>query len=149
MIKDKNDGQKIAEELNKVIEDIWIEMEKQEKALGNFELNNQQHVLLTLIIRNPLLSPGELAEKMEISRSAVSQQLLKLERKNYITKIQDTHDKRVYSIGLGEQGHLYKRELDAFYQKFYDQYYSRLTAEELSEMLLTFQKLKKLMVSSV
>ncbi|EHL07518.1 hypothetical protein HMPREF0322_01869 [Desulfitobacterium hafniense DP7] len=55
----------------------------------------------------------------------------------------------MYSIGLGEQRHRYKKELESSYQKFYDKYYSKLTAEELSDMLSAFQKLKKLMIPSV
>lgn len=76
----------IAEQINKTIEDIWITLEKSERKITSFKLNNQQHVLLTLIIRHPSSSPTELAEKMDITKSAISQQLTKLEKEEYITK---------------------------------------------------------------
>ncbi|MEA4923731.1 MAG: MarR family transcriptional regulator [Syntrophomonadaceae bacterium] len=141
MIDDKS----LAEQINKIIEDIWIQIERQERKIVNFKLNTQQYVLLNLIIGYPLSSPSELAKKMEISKSAISQQLLKLESEHFITKIQDPDDKRAYSIGLGEKGLNYKKELDSFFQHFFDKYYSQFSHEELTNMLLIFQKLKRLL----
>ena len=78
----------VAEQINQTIEDIWIMLEKMERAYTNFALNNQQYVLLTLVMRHPSCSPSELADKMAITKSAVSQQLTKLEQDGYIMKRQ-------------------------------------------------------------
>ncbi|WP_435172090.1 MarR family winged helix-turn-helix transcriptional regulator [Paenibacillus glycanilyticus] len=139
------ENKKIAEQINKTIEDIWMLMEKSERKITDFGLNNQQHVMLSLIIRHPFPSPTELAEKMEITKSAVSQQLKKLERDGYIKKIQDAHDKRVFSIGLGEKGIIYKKELDTFNEQILKEYTSKLSFEELSNMLSSFQKFQELL----
>ncbi|MFD2210289.1 MarR family winged helix-turn-helix transcriptional regulator [Virgibacillus halophilus] len=141
IVRNKN----IAEQINRTIEDIWIVLEKKERAYTNIKLNNQQYVLLTLIIRHPFSSPTELAEKMEITKSAVSQQLSKLEREGYISKVQDAHDKRAFSIGLGKKGLIYKKELETFNQQILDEYTSKLSFEELSNMLSSFQKLHELL----
>jgi len=50
--------------------------------------------LLTLIIRHPSSTPSELAEKMKITKSAISQQLVKLEMEGYIYRKQHSEDKR-------------------------------------------------------
>lgn len=135
----------IAERINHTIEDIWIVLEKKERAYTNFKLNNQQYVLLTQIIRHPLSSPTELAEIMDITKSAVSQQLTKLEAEGYIRKRQHEDDKRAYSIELGEKGQLYQQEMEAFHQEIADKYQASLSASELENMLSTLQKLRELL----
>lgn len=140
-MKNKN----IAEQINQTIEDIWIIFEKKERDYTNFKLNNQQHVLLTLIIRHPFSSPTELAEKMEITKSAVSQQLAKLEKEGYIIRKQHTEDKCTFSIELGEKGLHYKKEMEAFNEQVSDKYHANLSPVELTNMLSALQKLRELL----
>ncbi|KPN95999.1 MarR family winged helix-turn-helix transcriptional regulator [Lysinibacillus sp. ZYM-1] len=134
----------VVEQINQTIEDIWIILEKMERNYTNFSLNNQQYVLLTFVIRHPSSSPSELAEKMAITKSAVSQQIAKLEKDGYIIKRQHVEDKRGFSIELGEKGWLYKQEVEAFNQQISEKYQANLTPEELANMLGTLQKLKKI-----
>ncbi|MBX8945314.1 MULTISPECIES: MarR family winged helix-turn-helix transcriptional regulator [Lysinibacillus] len=135
----------VAEQINQTIEDIWIMLEKMERAYTNFSLNNQQYVLLTLVMRHPSCSPSELADKMAITKSAVSQQLTKLEQDGYIVKRQHEEDKRAFSVELGEKGLLYKQKVDAFSQQITEKYQTNLTTEELAEMLATLEKMKKIL----
>lgn len=135
----------VAEQINQTIEDIWIMLEKMERAYTNFALNNQQYVLLTLVMRHPSCSPSELADKMAITKSAVSQQLTKLEQDGYIIKMQHEEDKRAFSVELGEKGLLYKQEVEAFNQQITEKYHAHLTTEELAEMLATLEKMKKIL----
>lgn len=135
----------IAEQINKTIEDIWISLEKEERNFSNCILNNQQHVLLTLIIRNPNSSPSELANKMEITKSAVSQQLAKLEKEGYITKVQHSDDKRAFSIVLEEKGAIYKKDLELFYQQMLNKYLSKFSSKELLDMLTSLQKFQEIL----
>ncbi len=81
-------------------------------------INDQQYVLLNLIIRRPFTSPTELAEKMGITKSAVSQQLAKLKKEDYITRKQHVEDKRTFSIELGEKGCFIKKKWKLFINKF-------------------------------
>ncbi|WP_155593878.1 MarR family winged helix-turn-helix transcriptional regulator [Lysinibacillus cavernae] len=136
----------VSEQINQTIEDIWIILEKMERAYTKFPLNNQQHVLLTLVIRHPSSSPSELAEKMAITKSAVSQQLAKLEKEGYITKLQHEEDKRAFSIELGEKGWLYKQEVEAFNQQITEKYHANLSTKELEDVFGTLQKLKNILV---
>ncbi|UNT55880.1 MULTISPECIES: MarR family winged helix-turn-helix transcriptional regulator [Lysinibacillus] len=135
----------VAEQINQTIEDIWIMLEKMERAYTNFSLNNQQYVLLTLVMRHPSCSPSELADKMAITKSAVSQQLTKLEQDGFIVKRQQEEDKRAFSVELGEKGLLYRQKVDAFNQQITEKYQANLTTEELAEMLATLEKMKKIL----
>lgn len=51
---------------------------------------------------------------MNITKSAISQQLVKLEAEGYIIRKQNVEDKRTFSVELGEKGLLYKKECDVF-----------------------------------
>ena len=133
----------VAEQINQTIEDICIVLEKMERDYTKFNLNNQQAVLLALVIRHPSISPSEIAEKMTITKSAVSQQIAKLEKDGYIIKKQHAKDKRGFSIELGEKGLLYKQESEAFNQVITEKYQAQLSDEDLANVLEALEKLKK------
>src|SRR5690625_7785350 len=65
--------------INELIEDIYMLFEKKERSYMTHRLNNQQHILLTLLMRESNLSPSDLAESLDITKSAISQQLKILE----------------------------------------------------------------------
>lgn len=135
----------IAEQINRTIEDIWITLEKKEGICTNSKLSNQQCVLLTLVIRHPSSSPTELAEKMNITKSAVSQQLAKLENEGYVIRKQYVEDKRSYTIELGKKGYLYKKEIEAFNRKISKKYHANLSLIELTNMLSALSKLQEVL----
>ncbi len=131
----------VVKKINETIENIWITFELKEGVYTTHKLNNQQYVLLTLIIRHPSLSPTELAEKMSVTKSAVSQQLAKLEREDYIVRKQSMEDKRSYTIELGGKGLHYKKEMEAFNHKLFEQYNANLSNLELEDISSALEKL--------
>ncbi|RJX37485.1 MarR family transcriptional regulator [Paenibacillus pinisoli] len=141
-------NENLPEEINQTLEELWLLLETKERDYLNFQLNNQQYSLLTLIIRHPSSTPTELAEKMKITKSAVSQQLVKLELEGYIYRKQHSEDKRTFSVELGEKGLLYKNEMDRFMQQISEKYYAILTPDELTNLLSALQKLTKVMDKS-
>lgn len=136
-------NENLPEEINQTLEELWLLIEAKERSYTNFQLNNQQYSLLTLIIRHPSSTPTELAEKMNITKSAISQQLVKLEVENYIYRKQHSEDKRIISVELGEKGLRYKKEMDRFMQQVSEKYYASLSPEELTNFLSALQKLTK------
>ncbi len=82
---------------------------------------------------------------MEITKSAVSQQLAKLETEGYIMKKQSAEDKRAFSIELGEKGLLYKKEIEKFNEQLVRIYNEKLTPVEMTNILSALQKLQQLM----
>lgn len=137
--------EEIAEQINLTLENIWILFGKQEREMTDFQLTNQQHVLLTLIIRNMSVTPTELAEKLDITKSAVSQMLKKLEEEGFIVRKQHPKDKRAVILELGKKGLIYRAEVRLFNKKMVEKYYSKLSPEELLQMLHSFQKYEELM----
>lgn len=137
----------VAEQINQTIEDIWMILGKKERAYTNFHLNNQQHVLLTLIMRNPQSTTTNLARKMEVTNSAASQHLAKLEREGYITRKQHPGDKRTYSIILAEKGLQYKKEMENFHRHISETYHKNLSFPELTNVLNALQNLQNALES--
>jgi len=117
--------------------------EKKERSYMTHRLNNQQHILLTLLMRESNLSPSDLAESLDITKSAISQQLKILEDKKYIVRKQDKTDKRVVTIKLAENGRRYQEEMKQFYENVNQTYETHLTKEELKEMYNSLDNLRK------
>lgn len=134
----------ITEQINHTIEDIWILYEQKEKEYANFNLNNQQYVILTLIMRNTKITPSALAKKISVTKSAVSQQLAKLEEENYIIRKRHKEDKRTFTIELAEKGRLFEKQMESFNIQLSQKYHEHLSSDELHNMLTSLQKLKKI-----
>lgn len=135
----------VASKINQTIEDIWMILERKERAHTNFKLNHQQYVLLTLIIRYPSSSPTDLADKMDISKSAVSQQLAKLEKDRLIIRKRLAEDKRTFEVELAEEGMCYKQGMEAFNQQVAEKYQANLSPTELARMLAELTKLREVL----
>lgn len=135
----------VAEQINETLEELWFIIEQKERTYTHFNLSNQQYTILTLIIRTQGCSPTELADKMGITKSAISQQLTKLEADHFIKKIQSPGDKRSFIIALADNGLRYEREMAHFKQQIAAKYKEHLSEEELEGMLRSFQKLQRLL----
>lgn len=135
----------VAEQVNQLIEDIWIGLEKSGQQFTHFPLTNQQHMLLTLIIRHPDITPKELAVQMDVSKSTVSQQITKLIHGNYLIRAKGKEDKRSLTLRLAVKGIIYKQTLAAYYQQLSTIYTSNLTSQELADIVSSLQKLRQLL----
>ena len=76
---------------------------------------------------------------MNVTKSAISQQLVKLEKDGYIFRRQHAEDKRAFSVELGEKGLLYKQEMDAYMEQVSEKYYASLSPEELTNLYQHFK----------
>lgn len=70
---------------------------------GEKLLMREVHVLIKIGF-DGIDNVSELANKMGVTNGAVSQYLSKLEKKGFINRIQDTNDKRQFSVVLTEKG---------------------------------------------
>ncbi|AYU55549.1 MarR family transcriptional regulator [Staphylococcus debuckii] len=144
-LKESLSFKELTKAINKIGEDLYIHFEKEERKYQNFDLNNQQYVILTLIIQNPEYKPSEIAKIMNISKSAISQQLVKLESKGFIKRYRHEEDKRSYGIKLSEKGQLYKNEIERYYDSVYQRYKEQFSYEELVEIYQAVSKLKQVL----
>lgn len=141
---DKQDTNQIIQNIDHLFEEMLLKYEQQERSYKNYDLNNQQHVILSLVINHPSYTTSDIAQKMQISKSAISQQLHKLEDKKYIYRYQHQEDKRSYGIGLAENGLKYKQDNDQYYKVMTQKYLDNYSLEELREIQITLEKLFKI-----
>jgi len=66
---------------------------------------------------NKALKPTELAKKMGVTLPAISHQINTLEKKGYITRVPDVHDKRISFVKLTEKGEQLNDELNEKFLK--------------------------------
>lgn len=144
-LKESLSFKELTRAINKIGEDLYIHFEKEERKYQNFDLNNQQYVILTLIIQNPEYKPSEIAKIMNISKSAISQQLVKLESKGFIKRYRLEEDKRSYGIKLNEKGQQYKKEMEKYYDSVYQRYKQQFSYDELVEIYQAVSKLKQVL----
>lgn len=114
--------------LQYLFEEFWKNLAEEEDRFKKYGLSSTVEVLLTTVIRLEHPTSTEVAEKLDISKSAVSQMVSKLEEDSFLKKYADKSDKRVHRITLGEKGKAYAKDLER-----YDDYFFRLLSESLNE----------------
>lgn len=131
----------IVNDINNISEKLYVISEKEERNFHIHNLNNQQQVILNLIINHPDFLPSDIAKTMNISKSAISQQLYKLEESGYIEKYKLESDKRLVRISLKEKGIEYKQQSEKYYEELLNKYKSQLSLKEVTDIRDSLEKL--------
>lgn len=131
----------VVNDINNISEKLYVISEKEERNFHIHNLNNQQQVILNLIINHPDFSPSDIAKSMNISKSAISQQLYKLEESGYIEKYKLESDKRLIRISLKEKGIEYKQQSEKYYEELLNKYKSQLSLKEVTDIRDSLEKL--------
>lgn len=139
-------NQSLIDEIQRVSEEVVELFQKKQRGYTHYELNNQQFVLLSLLIKNNSLSPIELAAEMKISKSAVSQLLLKLENEGFVIRKKYKNDNRSVTVELDEKGKIYKEEMEEFEKEILKKYYDGFTVTELENMLELIKKSRDILL---
>lgn len=63
-----------------------------------YDLTRGQHAFLTRIIENPGISQEELSYMLRMDKTTTAKAIKKLEKKEYINKVQSTIDRRSWNI---------------------------------------------------
>ncbi len=103
--------------------------------LGKAKLYRGQTHLLLLISQNNGASQGDLAERMDVRPSSMTEMLMKMEQAGFITRKQDDKDQRIMRIFLTEDGEKIADESKAAVENFITKIFSCLTPEEQDNML--------------
>lgn len=98
-------------------------------------LHRGQIHLLHLISQNDGIIQRDLAERLDMRPSSLTEMLTGLEQNSYIVRKQDEKDKRIIHVYVAEAG---KTAIDGFSQandKLADSLFSCLTTEEMEKMI--------------
>ena len=113
---------------------LVLQEAKEVEELEKFSLTPQQEIIMSYIIRYEPVIANDIAKHFEISKSAVSQVLPKLEDDKMIYRQVNPSNRRESLIYLGERGKAYYQVLTKIDQLLVEKYYSKVSLEELNSV---------------
>ncbi|RKJ05518.1 MarR family transcriptional regulator, partial [Butyricicoccus sp. 1XD8-22] len=128
---------KVIEQINETFDQfkILVAQElKEAQHLKSFDLTPQQEIMMFYIIRNQPVTSNDIAAYLNISKSAVSQVIPKLEEKQMINRHVNPANRREIYITLGSRGQEYLQLLNHIDELLVRKYYSKVTLEELRDV---------------
>lgn len=117
---------------------------KHYKQYLNSGITTQQAVLLDIVYLLKRITVGEIAIEMNISSSAVSQLIAKLEKNQYIKREVNSQNRREVFITLDDKGMEYFKKQDYVEQQVADKIYSKLSSIEIDELERIVNKLREI-----
>ncbi len=122
---------------------------KHYKQYLNSGITTQQAVVLEIVYLAKRITVGEIAIEMNISSSAVSQLIAKLEKNKYIKREINLQNRREIYITLDENGLEYFSKQVYVEQQIADKIYSKLSSEELDEFERIVDKLRRIVMKEL
>ncbi len=109
--------------------------------IGDANLSPAQVGILMALQRHEPCSGRELADDLDISRSAVTQMLEGLLEQGYVDRQEDSDDRRINSLALSNTGKQLVQELEKIRKQFFDRLTCELDDQELVQLISLNQKL--------
>ncbi|WP_251135321.1 MarR family transcriptional regulator [Exiguobacterium sp. s151] len=119
-------------EMYRQIDELDLLFTKYFTELNEFELSYQQEQMLLLFKRQDTWTTTEIATKMNISKSAVSQVLKVLEQRDFVQKEKNPDNLRESFIRLGPIGMEYSKQIDAIEERLAEEMFSVLEDDEMT-----------------
>ncbi|WP_289355150.1 MULTISPECIES: MarR family winged helix-turn-helix transcriptional regulator [Paenibacillus] len=107
-------------------------------------ITTQQAVLLDIVYAANKITVGEIAIEMNISSSAVSQLIAKMEKNQFIHRAINPDNRREVFITLGIKGEEYFEKQEYVERSVADRLFSKLTVAERNELERITKKLKQI-----
>ncbi|MED1055668.1 MarR family winged helix-turn-helix transcriptional regulator [Bacillus mycoides] len=134
----------VINEMNRAYNDFYILLFQELK--DEFGLTGQQESMLFYINLNENTTANNIASTFNISKSAVSQVLSKLEKQKMISKQVNPNNKREYFLTLGPNGRKYIDRLSKLDDVLIEKYFSKIDIEALEQMTETLTKINKVIL---
>lgn len=138
-----NEYREVIKSMNRIFDEFNVLITKEVKKLDDFHLTSQQEVVLIYISGRDQLTAAQIAHEFDITKSAVSQVLTKLEQQELITKTVNPDNRRESFIVLGERGKQFIATLEEIDDQMIDKYYSKIKIEDLIHMTNTMEKINQ------
>lgn len=111
------------------------------QTLSQFNLTPQQESYLMFCVKFAPLTATDLVREFQVSKSAISQVISKLEKERFIEREQNPENKRETLIYLGPKGRMFARRIKDFNEKMREEYYTHLSVQEIESVIQSLQKL--------
>ncbi|MGE7883717.1 MarR family winged helix-turn-helix transcriptional regulator [Bacillus sp. NPDC094077] len=134
----------VINEMNRAYNEFYILLFQELK--DEFGLTGQQENMLFHINLNENTTANHIASTFNISKSAVSQVLSKLEKQKMISKQVNPNNKREYFLTLGPNGSKYIERLSELDDVLIEKYFSKIDIDALEQMTDTLTKINKVIL---
>ncbi|GIP36530.1 MarR family winged helix-turn-helix transcriptional regulator [Paenibacillus sp. J2TS4] len=133
---------RVVKEMNEADYAMNIMLVQAHESLFDSEITTKQTILLEFVHKHERLTVSEIAERMKVSSSAVSQIISKLEKAKYVSREINPHNRREIFVRLDKRGieHFVKEE--QMERSIIERFYSQLDFEEVVALKNTILKLK-------
>lgn len=112
-------------------------------------ITTQQAVLLDIVYYANKITVGEIAAEMNISSSAVSQLIAKMEKNHFIHRTINPNNRREIFITLDTKGWEYFEKQEHVERAVADRLFSKLSTSELNELERITKKLQDIAVKEL
>ena len=143
--KSKNERTKRAQYIEQILHNFYEV--KRSISCADKRINNEaglgtaQRQLLMRIRENPRVTTGEIAERVGISRSAVTQLVDSLVAQDLVQRVADENDRRVVRLTLTKKSQKQSAEFDQQIVNSFIEHFAALTDEELAEYARLMDKI--------
>ncbi|MFE9079554.1 MarR family winged helix-turn-helix transcriptional regulator [Bacillus mobilis] len=131
----------VINEMNRAYTELYILLFQDLK--DEFGLTGQQESMLFHINLNENTTANNIASTFNVTKSAVSQVLSKLEKQQMISKQVNPNNKREYFLTIGPNGSKYIERLSELDDVLIEKYFSKIDIEALQQMTDTLTKINK------
>ncbi|RKD73276.1 MULTISPECIES: MarR family winged helix-turn-helix transcriptional regulator [Sinobaca] len=128
----------------KSLESISRNLQPKLPLLQKLQLTTRQEAMMMRLVQDENVSISNLAYYLNISKSAVSQALNRLEKEELLIRLINEENRREMIIKLGPQGERLQEEFRLFEESIIQDYISQLKKEEIEQIDQTLKKLDKL-----
>lgn len=106
-----------------------------------YDISAYQWMVLNIVIENDGINQNELSKKSKKDKTNIARILEKLERKNYIERIKDSEDKRVFRVFATQTGKDVKSKLSLIASNLVSKSTSGVTKDEHDICIQTLKKI--------
>ncbi|WP_243577869.1 MarR family winged helix-turn-helix transcriptional regulator [Clostridium minihomine] len=137
----KNEFYRLATEINELFYSMDARFISEHQSLCNEDLSPKQMVLMDFVKKETQLSISQLAELMNVTSSAVSQIVTKLEKEKYLLRTINPNNRREIIVQLDQRGHNYYAKEEKINKEIIDRFYARMELDEIRQLRDILKKL--------
>ena len=131
---------KLIDQINLLQNQLNVVLASKYESLIDNQLTAKQ-VLILELIRSGVTSSTEIAQHAQVSTSAISQLLNKLEKQGYITRTINKENRRKIEIALAEKSIHYFEQISRLEKEINENIYGQLPPEDLAALVKILEKL--------
>lgn len=121
-------------EISEVTYSMNSSLIKARQSLFSEDLSTKQMILMDLVKKESGASISQLADLMNVTSSAVSQIVSKLEKSKYLLRTINPNNRREIIVQLDERGHDYYLKEEEINKEIVSRFYSRMEMEEVIQL---------------